>query len=887
MLAVTTVIAIAVCCSVLFVVTVSVAIVVWLRLRHDRLSLAMAQARGGVRYTRRSQSALDSLTDLSRDVSDLRSHGQLPYAIPNEWTLLGSKDSFSFHSPKKSQSSTGSEKIRKSRSLRHTLSRSKSQRGLLQKPIPLSSLTTMVTMTDMSEKTQTITEPDPKEKEPVSTIIGVSELPAERTPRHTPERENDNAPNPVPGQPASTAWPLSSQAQRTSVIVESSSQFGTFEPSPLRIRGGSITSQSPGAAPEQPMPPPPVACPPNRYYMTKNDSLLRLSSLSLDTADSSILDEGRRTSISGDSEWNSPSLPPCPTFGPSNQYSIASTDRNANRFAAERGLLPRRQPSTNLQFTFPAPNYYRRTDPVGYMPRRSLTTRQSGYPLERISEIPRRSGTVFAPPRPREITHTRARSQTTSTVPSPNSSPIFSTTIGRDTLTKYQVPPAQRYSMYDGHRARTDQLIDPSLLRAISRGGDVNDNRAIQPPSISPLRLRESPGRSPLPSALKGSQAARKGHRRQNCVRISIHPPITFGGPAFSPTIEEPDDIHEHDKGKVRMSDPPGSNRNSLTSQRSPSKHHSRHYSADAAQIISQKLAESGGINPCPPPMNPSRKRRHSRSETCDDPFRGENDKGIPEIFTSASSLRYSLSKTPSPEKTDPVWSVPYDRMSPRLISGSPQGSPRRSAVRGPRSQPARSARNSVALVTTTGSAAASPLRGSSNRSSPSGHLKSTGSKGSIRSISTHRRTSTDTRDLSLEHIRNLTKRNSYIASPRSTPSTPRQSLATSSSGITIWEDASASISPIKQSSPTKGVALSPISSEDLDSSNANAKETANTTPTPVGEKKRSRVSVVSTGSRTPKQSFTLTTPRGKTMGLGIGCATPVSLYDGEGFLKE
>ncbi|KAL1853754.1 hypothetical protein Plec18170_005146 [Paecilomyces lecythidis] len=874
MVAVTTVIAVAVSCSVLFVVAVSVGIAVWWRLRHDRLSLAMAEARGGVRYTRRSHSALGSIVDLSRDVSSLRSNGQLPYAIPYEWTLLGSKESF--HGPKKSPAIAGSEKLQKTKSLRHSLSKSKAQRGLLQKPIPLSSLTTMptmTTMTTMSEKAPTIREPDPREKEPVSTIEGVSELPAEQTPRHTPEKdkEKEGGPDPMPGRPASTAWPLQTQAQRSSAMPESESQFGMLECPPLRVRGGSITAQSPGAAPEQPMPPPPVAYLPNRYYMTKNDSLLRLSSLSLDTADSSILDDGMRTSMSGDSEWNSPALPPCPTFGSYNQYSLASTDRNNGRFSTERGSL-RRQPSLNLQFTHPAPNYHRRTDPMGYSPRRSLTTRQPGYPLERISEIPRRSGTVFTPPRRRDNVPTRARSQTTSTHPSPNSSPIFSTTVGRDNFTQYQVPPPQRYTMYEGHRARTDQLIDPSILRAIARGGDLSDSKS----NNSGLRLRDSPGKAPLPSALKGSQAARKGHRRQNCVRISIHPPITFGGPVFSPTIEEPEDIHELDKGKARISDPPSSNRSSFASQSSPSKRQSRHHSTDVAQLISQKLAESPDPNSPKRPSNTSRKRRYSRGEPGDDPFKGDSGKNVSEMFSTVSSMGYTLSRTPSPEKTEPVWTVPYDPASPKLFTNSPLGSPRRSAVRGPRSQPAKSGRNSISSTGTVSSAVVSPLFGSSNRNPPSTRPGNSG-----KSTIAQRRMNFETKELTLEHIRNLTKRNSNTPSPRMMPgTTTKKGLASSASDISIWEDASVT------TSPTKGTTLSPIGSEDLDSFNINGIDSPITEPPPIAGKKRSRASVISTESSTP-QGFTITTPKGKTMGLGIGCATPASLYDRDGFLKE
>lgn len=87
----------------------------------------------------------------------------------------------------------------------------------------------------------------------------------------------------------------------------------------------------------------------------------------------------------------------------------------------------------------------------------------------------------------------------------------------------------------------------PAERRKTSVLRDISGN-AVNSPSRQPSSATQDSGRSsngnpfqwdqplPKPSALKGSPNARKGHRRQNCVRISTLTPQVLGPPPSRPT---------------------------------------------------------------------------------------------------------------------------------------------------------------------------------------------------------------------------------------------------------------------------------------------------------------------------------------------------------------
>lgn len=878
MVSVTTVIAVSVGCSVLFVVTVTVVIVVWLRIRHDRLSLAMAQASQG-RYLHDSESANVDTEELTLE-RPLPPYGQHPYGSPNEWAPLGSRESV--QQPLMAESNMNQQRKTRSRSLRGSLSRSKSKHRLntLQKPVPLSSLRSLSESSEQTARAKE--EPASKEKEPTSAVEGVSELPAETTPRTTPDKEKGGGMNnESDGRPTSTAWPLPGQKNRPSEMAVPGSQSGMLDEPQTRVHTRSITTQSAGTAPQQPMPPPPASCRPLRY-LARDDSVMRLSSMSLETADSSILDDGRKTPTSGDPEFNSPNLPPCPTFNPFSPYDIEIGDGNGGKLAAERGSLSKKQPA---QFSL-APSDLQRMNDGRNSPRRSLTTRQTGYTIERSSEMPRRSGSVVSPPPSRRGSPMRTRAQTTTTVPRhnpcslrPNSANLSQThhqqshSLDGQQASRLQDADgtstlAQRHTMYENRQTKEDHLVDPAILKAISSPKDATEKkRTSSAKNESSLDAGDGPSST---SALKAAQGTRRGHRRQNCVRISIHPHLSFGGPVFSPTLEEPEESHElEERDEAGPTPQPGSL--ILTSTRGSPKRHSRHRSTDNTLGDGRGLTSSPGTN-SRTRSNVSRKRSHTRANSTGDVLQSEKNKTESDIITSPER---NLSRTPSPEKPVPLLAVPYDPVSPKLFSNSPNTSPRRSAVKGPRSQPPKTSRNSVAnptaATTATTDASTSP-KPSTQRLVPTSVPSN---KDLRKSVMVLRRMNSETGSQSMQQYRRMgaTGSESPTMQTMTTLATSKSPSVRSGAAISIWEDASVPASPKSRFN----------SVEPSGSSNAFNQKSVDSTTDDADDSKSNMTSEGT--NKTTRQS--VMTPKGKAIGLGIGCATPASLYDRDGFLKE
>ncbi|KAL1970933.1 hypothetical protein VTN77DRAFT_2767 [Rasamsonia byssochlamydoides] len=844
MLSLTAVIALAVGCSVLLIVSATVGIVVWWRLRHDRLSLAMAQARLAA-----SVPAQGFMADSSRKESTLPTYGQLPYSIPREWEQLGSQETFQLS---KSQDKPSSSTPQKTRSLRRSLSKRLSlSKGKNQKPIPLSPL---ATSGDTNEKPSSTNLPDAKEKEPTSAVAGFSELPTEITPRHTPEKDREDGIQADSGtsNPASTSWPL--VAHRNSIADRRFS----------RVRNGSITTQTAGAAPEMPMPPPPPAAYARAVYqLPQDDSLMRLSSLSLETANSSILDDGMRTPVS-----NSPALPPCPTFTPFSPYDIVVGGTVARDCASQRRSQSQRLSSSTAHLTF-ASTDSSKMDTGGCSPRRSLTTRESPQPSEWVGQLPRRSETVMSPSGSRaSFSSSNAR---------------HSTSSAQSYLTRQQLAAQshrqQRYSMFETRPLKEDQM-------------QADDRpRPIQPQS-------PGQGRAPLQSAMKSAHGMRKGHRRQNSVRISVHPPITFGGPAFSPMLEEPEEMAELETDFISPSNPQQQQQEQQwATQASPSSisRHSRHFSTGSIQDRGSALANnSPGLNSLPPRCNISRKRSHSRMASADDVFISENQAGVPAgIFSNnppPSSESQGLSRTPSPEKPEPLFALPgsSSSSSPKLPPNASTGSPRRSATRGPRNFPVRQGRNSAPPPATATFSTANTAPVSTR---PLTHLipSPTSDKDIRKSITLLRRMNSDAWDEDSAQYRRMGGSPSSMSlkdnNNNNNKSNRNSGLSTGS--VTIWEDASEDDPPPRR--PKTSSVLERIDSEGaVEKKNAVTDSSSNSSCDNNSGNDSNDDPIHQNESR--KRAPVTATPNNKTIGLGFEfvCAgTPASLYDQDGFLKE
>ena len=893
MLPLTTVVAVAVSCSVLFIVCSVIGTIVWIRIRQEKLSMAVANARTG-RYAQGLQNfPAETVTELSpEEGAALGQYGHLPYGNPTEWALLESRERL-IKPPFMEEPSnlTG-----KARSFRDSITRSKSKRaskGGLRRPPRLSSLgETSRDNTPLDEKPSSERQrsSDSKEDVGVSAVEGVMELPTEKSPRQTPDKEPSNRLSVDSGiQSLTGPWSMLINREYSSGLfpLREDGQEN-FDPYRYRIiRGGSIATQSPGTVPDLPVPPPPPPCayPPNRFRMSRNESSTGFSSLSLDTADSSILDDGRRTPMLLDSSFNSPALPPCPTFAP---YSANDVGRSLS--------LSSKDPMQGSSYVYHSPSLEleaSRLERDRGSPRRSLTARSTSHSTERVSPPPRRSESVLTNG-PKRDSRFASLGNTPVLHPSPNNIPAHWNGVNYNTALLPHFSQMQqkhrRQESNDSLFSRTDSVVSiPD-----SGPGRKQGNFYVQETQLS-----DGTPRGPPPSVLKGGHGPRKGHKRQNCVRISIHPPITFGGPVFSPMAEEPEE-HEGSDGSQRSAVPSTTNIGSISN------------------ISSVSVDRYSGQDKTRPPSyrrtshhSPTRKRKqHSRAGSGD----VNMNKTLPGLVTSMPTRKASLSRTPSPDRSPAVWAATNPMPSPTMHENLPtQGGQRISAVRGPRSQPRKAPRNNniqrVLTENTTSSppSSAPPSRKSSNTSRDSEKPQPALQRGE--SNATDKSTTVD-RDAmeGLEVVsRPETIQETLVPEApgvKKTPSTRSDNI------VTIWEDQKLERTPAKESS-TEVVELQgdvafddtkdkDNSRGDENKNNYNNNDDNNQTNSGI-ERHKSTGGMKSEPSMTdldkikqPARAASQlsnkpepVTPAKKAMGLGIETDTPRSLYDGNGFLKE
>lgn len=839
MIALTTAVAIAVTCSVIFMVSAVVITIIWIKIRQERKSLAIIRQPHGPYAHGLSTFPAETFTELSREEgSALRQYGQLPYGRPTEWGLLASRESLDPSGGDKSPIKL----LKKTRSfsLKHSIS-SKSKR----EPKNLAKPGSLVALEEASEEPRSQVSAS-KENLIVSAVDGVLELPAETTPRQTPEKKEGQPSTANTIRPISGGWPLLRQTERPNAL------FPVFEDhhecagtNGTRVRGGSITSQTPGMAPDQPVPPPPCAYPPNRFRLSKNDSI-RFSSVSIETADSSILDESRRTSANVDGSLSSPALPPCPTFMP---FSANDVGKECDRLSFVANGAP---------YIFPPSSPARKGQRVDERspPRRSLTACSPTRSSERVSPPPRRSESLSA---------RQSLDNTSRAYLDLDHIPPLNTRNRNNGLLPPQFTQLQRHSMHASLPRDNDPFYNGTdTLYSFTYHPQTTGRRASSfQPQETPSQIANSHPRLPLTSAMKSS-GQRKGHRRQNCVRISIHPPITFGGPAFSPMVEEPEDAEELNNRRSEISDLSTSNisRNSSVSAMSTTNRSSFQSTKSdrpisrIVDVATDKRIDSSG--------SPVKKKRHTQQDSA-----FANAKALPEIFTSLPTTveKDSLSQTPSPERNPLIWKIPYQASPTSLENPPTPGSPRRSAVMGPRTQPppARNSYQSLIPSEDTNKPSSPP----SIRPTRNNTVKDTRRK---QSPSPRRAKSEAKERISPSSHTQNGKRSSHVpTSDMSSNTQPKIAGTQVSTIVPIWEDRNKSDVQKTPRRSTVSLVYDPLS----------LNEKSDASP------KRSQADRLARMSSFKNSKHGCTTPARKTVGLGIGAATPGSLYDGDGFLKE
>ncbi|KAJ6034647.1 hypothetical protein N7460_008822 [Penicillium canescens] len=817
MLGLSAVVAIAASGAAIFVVISVVSIVVWVRYRKERHALALLSFKQG-QYAKGLQSfPVDTLTELSQaEGSALRTHGQLPYGKPSEWGQLTSRESLL--RPKNSSESSIS-LTEKARSLRNSLSRSRSKR-----------------LSKSSHK--------PSSRE---------------NPRQTPDPNEEDTGFHLGMRPISPGWPFPWPKERSGLfpVLEDHDSSHAFDPppmifdeSPQRLRGGSITSQTAGMVPHHSIPPPPpTAYPPDRFSYARNDSVSRMSSMSLDTTNSSILDDGRNGPRSADTDLTSPIFPSGGTFVPFSAADVGVKDGRRSFIATNTSIPPMHNFPVRSSSTTET-----RHKSASMSPRRSMTTiRHSDASGNRFSGALRRTDSLSSSNPPSR--HSSLRSGT----PVGNSGYHNSTNSWRFSGSQMAFVP--HFSQFQNNPDYEHEQMENDPFYVGSPGGGTlfhpvgspsNASNNHMPPS--PMQRSSLSLKAPLPSALKGGNSQRKGHRRQNCT-----------------VEEEPEDFDKMEELDLRestinspakplpslppssMSSPAGSRRSKYGSRRGKPALGSLGPLAEEPQLTSIKTNVDN---------SPDNKRKH-------DPLLSTGNKHL----------------------VPPIWEVP-EVPTPSYENSSPgTGSPRRSAVKGPRHQPqprVTAARSQSTRVSSRSSDHMTP----SPLESPSRLplvTSITGTEGSDwrRSTESLQRTRTDATDRTYRRNRDSTGSMEARLGPIGASSplygTRRQSIV--QDRVHIFEDANRTESPYK--SPFKSSDVQPIGtlttpeSSPTRDKNSIPRSMPSNLPYPSGVSGQ-RVPPTPTSARRG-----MTTPTGKGLGLGLGTATPASLYDGDGFLRE
>ncbi|OQE22750.1 hypothetical protein PENFLA_c012G01291 [Penicillium flavigenum] len=890
MLALPAVIAIAACGAAIFIALSVVSIIVWVRYRKERhtmrligLTQRQGWSSGGLR-----SAPVDTLTELSRaEGSILRAHGQLPYGKPSEWGQLTSRESL--HRPKR-DSESSFPFTEKARSLRNSLSRSRSKRLSRSSHKRMSSLATLSESNHLPSPPPKASISISKQDVPLSAVEGVLELSAERTPTQTPDPNENDTGFHLGMKPVSPGWPLPAR-DRSSVFPVSkdrnSSGFDSTEESPTRLRGGSIASQTAGVVPGHPVPPPPpTAYPPDRFSYARNDSVMRLSSMSLDTTNSSILDDGRNGPRSADTDMTSPVFP-SGTFVPFSAADVGVKDGRRSFIATNTSIPPMHNFPVRSSSTTET-----RHKSAPLSPRRSLTTHHSGLSSDRLSGAPRRTDSMSSSNPPSR--HASLRSGTpVGRLGYPNSAPSWRSSGSH-------MPSGPHGNQFQSCMDyENDEVVNDPFYVGSPGGGTLfqpvrspgNAGKTAKPPSPmqrTSLSLKGNP-----PSALKGGNPQRKGHRRQNCVRISIHPPMTFGSSTFSPTVEEePEDfdkMEELDLRESAINNPPKPLPSLPPTPPSPlsssrrSKYGSRHGKPGLGSlgplVEEPQLQMYDDDSPC-------KKRSRAPSGMAGNKLPFEDNRAPPELFTSLPvSHGNSLTHTPSPERVPPAWELSETPL-PSHENSPAMGSPRRSAVKGPRSQPgAIPARRQTTCAPLTSS------HHTDNTDSPLASpnrlplvMSITGTEGSDwrRSTDSLQRTKTDAPNRSSRRDRvSVSSMDNGLGPIGGSALYGSRGSSMVKDRVTIFED------PNQTTSPSKTSVQAPIGSFRTPESSPTRGKNSFPRSTPTNQQLPPHMSSHHAPPTPTSPRRGMTTPTGKGLGLGIGTATPASLYDGDGFLRE
>lgn len=573
------VIAIAVGGAVLIFVALSIVMVIILRVR-QRHQLVMS------RTARRRRLSMytgglpvvgeDSYAQGPRPRNVLRRNTLAPYMPNNGWRAVSSRESLPHKPLLKGLSRAHVVDARQTKQDRPRRSWALSTRRKLGSAIPLAHLE--------GSPLSAITERSANNIAPSPDAGRIAELPAENSPRLTPEKSTEQK---VVGGQGQEVWPTTLlrpkplfHGLKNKPSAERVSQPSTptiFEPIPSILdplqsgaslerptrprpvsRSVSLCSQQSGLAPDEPMPPLPLRTPETarhiQYRDNPEDSPSRYSSASFETDNSSIFADRpiSRTVTDLASDLASPPVS-FRTYNDPRKNEITFNAWNTV-VMANPGLSHGRQILRGFNQNQLLATSNRIRDTQYTCSRDSSSGLSMDYAEKLDSALPRRAQSNAS--RKESLNREMSRTYGESFLQTP-------TLNGLDSFSRrhsYYGPNPSRRSSY---QSSVSNLAEDLRLKRASTSAlqDVSGNRTSPTRSQSQRRPYSLPGSNVCqdsrvlirPSALKGGSGFRPRHKRQNCVRISTVAPIVIGSAIFPPTVEEPEETPETPTHKPRI----------------------------------------------------------------------------------------------------------------------------------------------------------------------------------------------------------------------------------------------------------------------------------------------------------------------------------------------
>jgi hypothetical protein len=400
-----------------------------------------------------------------------------------------------------------------------------------------------------------------------SPSVGIAELPTEITPKSTPARDDHDMPV---ERPFSLQWPLTTTerapntapsttirvpASRNSTLMRMNTTGHGISPDrpPLGQRSISVGSTL-SLAPEDPLPPLPSIMP--NHWPAGRKSRLRLSAASVDTIGSSVLGGGQTSPSQTETDLTSLGLGmPTIDLNPSRLQSYDRESQDWGLAAVITTGSPKARHATKYR-SGKAGYGSLRASIANHSSLQKLQGQLSTDASDRSSLIPRRTGTTL---NTIDASNWRAGLSSRANSVRASVSPSVVAALARTGSDYKKGTVAARHSMYEQNSSTGTFFPDPGVLRDVSGnpaspGRQAATSRPASIASENPFHWDRNSLQTGFSSTLKASPGLqRRGHKRQNCVRITNLPVVDTSHRAskLPQMTEEEEDANEPQKSKA------------------------------------------------------------------------------------------------------------------------------------------------------------------------------------------------------------------------------------------------------------------------------------------------------------------------------------------------